>query len=187
MKNLKLILIFTSLFHSVFYNLTLAQEIINNEKLSDLEGTWVYKDKNIDFTVILLPVKIKIMGNDSDQIIGYVKLKINEEVIFDRLHVAENLSPNNTYEFQQIFDPYNSDRLPNINLSLKANQISGVYFINKKTGEENFQIGKGLNLFVDFNNGDLIWNFSNFINKRERVLDHIPAVPSTWLLKRVEY
>jgi hypothetical protein len=183
MKNFKIVFVITVLIQVVLGNYALAQDVHKN--LTNTEGIWVYNDERIEFTVALVPVKIVMADKNFDRIVGYVKLKIDDELILDRLNVAQNISAHQTYDSQQIFNPKKQDEFPNITLFIDSNEIFGTYKITNKIGGENLQVEKGLKMSVKFENSDMIWNFSDFGFKLDKVSNHIPSVPSSWVLKKV--
>ncbi|GHB33183.1 DUF6705 family protein [Mongoliitalea lutea] len=173
--NILLIIIFIAL----PFGKSNAQSDIQEEKLKDLEGTWIYRDERIDFEVILRNKKI----NETPEkpfLFGFIKLVVNGHQVYNNLEFVEFLESKGSFDFYEIFDGRGDrKKIPTVIFSSDDNGISGSFQILDKV--------KAIHINVKVNENELIWNFKRFVTPVNEVdQDHIPAVPSTWVLQRVE-
>ncbi|WP_425639866.1 DUF6705 family protein [Algoriphagus yeomjeoni] len=179
MKVLNYITIYLTVVFTLAASPIFAQIPENQEKLTDLEGTWFYKDERIDFTVTLIFKEVKSLEREDKFLFGYVKLIVDENLVYNDLEFVEFLYSKDKVNFKEIFDTKNLHRIPPVIFSSNEKGIIGSFHIYDKP--------KGVTIHATFQGESLIWNFPSFLGPKRIVdPDHIPAVPSTWVLKRVE-
>ncbi|MFC5624859.1 DUF6705 family protein [Algoriphagus winogradskyi] len=179
MKVLNYITIYLTIVFTLAASPIFAQNPKNEEKLTDLEGTWFYKDERIDFTVTLVFKEVKVSETEKQFVLGYIKLIVDGNLVHNDLEFVEFLHSKDKFDFNEIFLTKNPVRTPPVIFSSNGKGIIGGFQIYEKT--------KGVTIEPVFQGGNLIWNFPSFVGPK-RIIDpdHIPAVPSTWVLKRVE-
>ncbi|GHB33154.1 DUF6705 family protein [Mongoliitalea lutea] len=178
MRTLKIILIYSLLIIIIPFSIINAQSITEKEILSSLEGKWIYTNDKIEFTVMLVQKNLKFSDWEKNYVLGNCKLKVDGEIIYDFLSLADRYNTKPSFDFNEIIDLKYPDLLPNIILDLKDERITGSFMV--------YEVTKPITMSVSFDNENLIWDFKNFSSKGKIDPDHIPKVPSTWVLQRVE-
>jgi len=160
-------------------NFTFAQSLANEEQLLDLEGTWFYQDENIDFTVTLKHKKINVLETQRTNVLGYIKLIVNDDLISDNLEFVKFLNSKNNFDFNEIFTINYPNRIPPVIISYNEKGISGGIQVSDKVNAVRFT--------VTLKDDQMHWDFTSYVSRLKKIEpDNIPEVPSTWILKRVE-
>lgn len=169
----------------IFTSLSYAQNSTQNWE--DLEGTWKYQDEEIEFYLILVHKKIDMSeGNFENQLIGYSRLVNNGDIVYDNLYKIKDLSKD-VYKILEVLTVKNPENSIDIWLKQGNNSIYG-NLINK----DRFSLIK---IKCEYDNELLTLHFSkphqevirpDIVQKREAMYaNHIPELPSTWVLERV--
>jgi len=159
-----------------------GQNKITNEYFNKLEGTWVYKKDDVFFKVILFQKTLHFSYKKVDHLYGYSNLTRNNELIFNNLSMFDELDKIEELNISTLSEYILKLNGPNISISHENNKISATYYTPGFSRLVKFDI------LFDKIKDEMIWNFTNFSGKGEAWTDqaHFPAVPSTWVLKRVE-
>ncbi len=169
----------------IFTSLSYAQNSTQNWE--DLEGTWKYQDGEVEFYINLKYKQVEVYKGDIMYfLVGYAKLSHQNELIYDNLHKLKNVNKEvlNLKEINGIEDIDN-----NVNIKIRNinDSLVGTFLIANYGGL--------VNVKCEYDNELLTLHFSkprlkligpDAEQKKEAMYaNHIPELPSTWLLERV--
>ncbi|NGZ90063.1 hypothetical protein [Psychroflexus maritimus] len=173
----------------IFTSLSYAQNSTQNWE--DLEGTWKYQDEEVEFYLILLYKQIEVRkGKIENRLIGFTKLNHNREELYNRLNNKDFFMDKQIFKPLEIYNvnkPDSKNITPDFNIALRSKGLSGTY------AAMNFS--SIVNVKCEFNDNTLTPHFTpppsdvirpDIVQKREAMYaNHIPELPSTWVLERV--
>ncbi|GHB54337.1 DUF6705 family protein [Mongoliitalea lutea] len=176
MKN-QIILIISLFISSLVVNKSsFAQS--ENKDLKELEGMWAYSNDTINYIVKLVEVNILVGDREEKRLIGFSKLKVKSDLLYDNLHRVEKFLKNRNVKSEVIFDTKNPENIPNIIMYSNSNIFFGDFTNDDKL--------KSVKITANYAEDKFIINFERFARNGKHDPDHIPKVPSTWVLQRVE-
>ena len=170
-------------------NLIYAQNI--SQDLEELEGTWKYQDDETEFYLILLDKQVEIKkGRTENRLIGFSKLIHNGKTVYNRLSYKDLLVSKSLYKTNELYNTKQKDSEstnPDFYLYPGTLGLRGTY------GGMNY--ATVVNIEGEYQNDKLTLHFSKpkdgiympqvAEQKESLYANHIPALPSTWVLERV--
>ncbi len=166
-----------------------AQETPLN--IQDLEGTWKYQDEETEFYLILLYKQVEIRkGKIENKLIGFSKLIHDGKTVYNRLNYKNLFTSKSIYKTNEILNTERPDAEstnPDFYLYASSFGLRGDYAaMDYKTV---------VNIKGEYENDMLTLHFSKpydgiympeVAEQKEAIYaNHIPELPSTWVLERV--
>lgn len=188
MKNInKIIVTLLLVFSSSFIS---AQDIPQN--LQDLEGTWKYQDEETEFYLILLNKQVEDRrGKIENKLIGFSKLIHNGETVYNRLNYKNLFISKSIYKTNELLSTNQKDiesTNPDFYLYASSLGFRGTYGgMNYKTVVNIKGECQNDTLTLHFSKPDERIYMPEVAQEKEALYaNHIPELPSTWMLERVE-
>lgn len=179
MNNIKLKYI--TLLFIIFKSTTICFSQVNFNDNFDLEGTWIYQSENIEFQTKISEVRILVGGQQKKYLLGVGKLIVDGKVIYNNLNRLSLFDKNGYLEMTSLNELLKQKINPEI--MVDAETMEGNYFA--------YNFSKNVKLKISFYDNMIVLNFPNLLNREGVNLkpdpDHIPAVPSTWILKKMDH
>lgn len=155
----------------------------------DLEGTWVYTNDSIEFQTNLSKVTIQTPTKDSELILGFSKLIINNKVIYDNISSSTSIEDNKNLTFEDFGKLLR--KIENPEITVNSESMEGHYFAPSYSKKIQLKLSMEENMlvlhFISVSNNN---EFPNLLGKGVKIpkpeFYNIPEVPSTWILKRVK-
>lgn len=160
-----------------------------SQNLEELEGAWKYQDEETEFYLILLYKQIEIRrGNIENRLVGFTKLINNGETLYNRLDNRNLYKAKSLYKSQELYKKSPTDAEstnPDFKIYLTSLGLRGTYSA--------MDYRTMVNIEGEYQNDKLTLHFSKpkeviympevAEQKESLYANHIPALPSTWVLE----
>lgn len=158
-----------------------AQSEFNYNDFAKLSGTWVYETDDSKVTIILYQKTVHFPHKDVEYLLGFSKLEKNNEVLYDNFDLANKLIDRSDLSISELHEFTVKYKGPDIKISFENASFIGSYYVYNHSKALGFYVSSEENIDI------MRWKFSYYIGGgTDKNLNHFPAVPSTWVLKRIE-
>jgi len=158
-----------------------AQDNIKQTDLPKLVGNWAYANEDMNFRVELFSKKVNINNNLIEYLFGYSKLEKNGVLVYDNFELLQSFKNRDSLSFNELRDATRAQVSPEVSVNFASSEHSAVFYLPSISEMVKFSIK------YDHQKDEMVWMFDYFINNQTKNdPNHFPAVPSTWVLKRVE-